>query len=1018
MPRFRALPCTTSGMVPSCRALAAWISLAACAAAQVVIPPNTGVPNRAPTVPSPQHDLALEALAAGDYDAAGQIAVDAHRGSVQIGGGRWIDTIASAALLGECLFEVGDFAAAVAHYEEAMLLEAAHADWMLSLQFPPQPLRAAATAGRVGTWGRSRRNTTAAAIPDTVAIRTSAGDPQDVLKRGGALVADFDRPVRPQEIMRMLVIAIYRHGAILGPLARESAAVDKVEAALAQRRAPANHWSQAWIDVALGVACWSQGKPEAAGPLLTRGLVIGNQFDHALTPWGLIVLGRIALDADRFEQAAEIFEEATYAAAGCGDIRALEEAFALAATAHALAGTRGVPPTIARGCDEARGRLPALRARLLAIQAEELVTAGDPRRASAALADIDPRLLQSKAGKGPLGARVKYAKSLIGYAAGNQAEGDTALGEALAIARARSPRLFQTATLAAAVAAGSGAVSDRLADEFFALFLADPAGRDFARDPLEALAVSSADHSAAFAAWQAVAGRRDADSAVEVAEAALRHRWLATQALGGRRLAIDRLLAADPRGLDPRVAALRASLLGDHADLAEVVDAMARIRGEVAAAVVAVPPAAVDVSTEPALAARRSVLEAGIAAGREAIPLSFPPLMKGAEIRGRLEPRQLILSFRQDATGLVGMLESRDRFATWQVRQAAGLPAEIVALAKGLCLFDADAPVVAERLAEGDWQAAAERIERMLFENSRITLAEGVDELVIVPDGWLWYVPFELLPIGTGAGIAEASAGPARLRDRCRIRYAPTRSLAVGRRDERGPGFVGVHAGRMWRGDKPDAAATVATLRGAMPEAAVASLGAAPTVPEPLAAAACDTLLVLDAIAGTGPASAWPLLPSAGGKDGSMTFADWLLAPVKRPRVVMLPGLATAMADGLAKPPPRPGDELFMAATDLLAAGADTALLSRWRMGGKACTDLMTEFLRDSQGSAGRPAAVAWQRAVDVVLAEPPDVVREPRIRDAAAPLDAPLHPIFWAGYMLIDCGATAAAAAAAPGVP
>ncbi|MFM7183737.1 MAG: hypothetical protein ACKO4Z_03055, partial [Planctomycetota bacterium] len=704
-------------MVRSCRAFAAWICLAACAAAQIVIPPNTGVPNRAPTVPSPEHDLALEALAAGDYETAGQIAAGEHRGSVQIGGGRWIDTIASAALLGECLFEVGDFAGAVARYEEAMLLEAAHAEWMLSLQFPPQPLRAAATAGRVGTWGRSRRTTTAAAIPETIAIRTSAGDPQEVLKRGGALVADYDRPVRPQEIMRMLVIAIYRHGAILGPLARESAAVDKVEAALAQRRALPNHWSQAWIDVALGVACWSQGKPEAAGPLLTRGLAIGNQFDHALTAWGLIVLGRIALDADRFEQAAGLFEEATYVAAEFGDARALEEAFSLAAAAHAMAGARGVPPTIARGCDEARGRLPALRARLLAIQAEELAAAGDPRRAAAALADIDPRLLQAAAGKAALGARVKYAKSLIGYAAGNQAEGDASLGDALAIARTRSPRLFQTTALAAAVAAGTGGVSDRLADEFFQLFLADPAGRDFARDPLDALAVSSADQAAAFAAWQGVANRRDTGAAVEVAEAALRHRWLATQPLGGRRLAIERLLAADPRTLEPQVAALRASLLGDHPDLAEVVDGMTRIRGEVAAAVVAVPPPAVDVTAQRGLAARRSLLEAGIAAGRRAIPLSFPPLTKTADIRKRLEPRQLILSFRSDATGLVAMLESRDRFATWQVRQAAGLPAEIAALAKGLCLFDADAPVVAARLAEGDWQASAERIERMIFEN-------------------------------------------------------------------------------------------------------------------------------------------------------------------------------------------------------------------------------------------------------------------------------------------------------------
>jgi hypothetical protein len=59
-------------------------------------------------------------------------------------------------------------------------------------------------------------------------------------------------------------------------------------------------------------------------------------------------------------------------------------------------------------------------------------------------------------------------------------------------------------------------------------------------------------------------------------------------------------------------------------------------------------------------------------------------------------------------------------------------------------------------------------------------------------------------------------------------------------------------------------------------------------------------------------------------------------------------------------------------------------------------------------GGPAEPAAEAWQRAVDVVIAEPPDAAREPRIREAdAAPLTAPLHPIFWSGYMLVDGGTT-----------
>ena len=999
-------------MVSIRRAACVWVFIAAGAAAQVVLPPDMGVPGRAPTVPGPEHDLALERLAAGDYDAATDLASREYRGSVRMGADRWIDSIASAALLGECLFETGDFDAAIARYEEAMLVEAARGDWLLAVQFPPQPLRASG-AGRAGTWGRSRRNTVPGAIPETIAIRQSSGDAQEVLKRGGVLMADHDRLVRPQEIMRMLVVAIYRHAVLLGPLAREANALDAVEAALARRAAPPNHWSQAWIDVALGVICWAQGKPEAAGPLLTRGLVAGNQFDHALTAWGLIVLGRMALDADQPQRAAELFEEATYAAADFGDVRALEEAFALAATAHALAGTRGVPPVIARGCDQLRGELPALHARLVAIEAERWAAARDVRSASAALREIDPRLLQATAGRNTLGCRTMYARALAAYAAGDEAAGDAALRDAIGLQARRSPRLFQTRVLTGVVRAGGNAIPDRIAESMYARLLADPDGRDFALDPLDALSVAAQERSDAFATWLAVATRRDAEAAVDVAEAAVRHRWLVAQPLGGRRLAVERWIAADPRALDPQVAAARATLLGDRPELAETVERMTRLRGDVAAAIVAADPPAVDVDAYPELAARRGLAVAEIAAGRDGVPMAFPPLATAAEVRGRLEPRQLLLSFRWSDAGLVGMLESRERFATWQVRQAAGLPGEIASLAKGLCLFDADAPVVAARLAEGDWRGSAERIERMLFENSRVTLAEGIDELVIVPDGWLWYVPFELLPIGSAG---DPAGDRPLLRDLCRVRYAPTRSLAVMPRDDRGPGPVGLQFGRIARGEKEDSEAMADAVRQVVPSGSVAVLGGA-GVPAAVAAAACDTLVVLDAIPAEGPPSGWPLVAAGGGRGAKpLTLGEWLSPPAKRPTRVLVPGLATALAGGLAKPPPRPGDELFFASTDLLAAGAQTVVLSRWPMGGKTCGDLVTEFLRAAVGGPAEPAAKAWQRAVDVVIAEPPDAAREPRIREAdAAPLTAPLHPIFWSGYMLVDCGA---APAAPPPVP
>jgi hypothetical protein len=142
----------------------------------------------------------------------------------------------------------------------------------------------------------------------------------------------------------------------------------------------------------------------------------------------------------------------------------------------------------------------------------------------------------------------------------------------------------------------------------------------------------------------------------------------------------------------------------------------------------------------------------------------------------------------------------------------------------------------------------------------------------------------------------------------------------------------------------------------------------------------------------------------------AMTFADWLEPPLKRTRRILLPGLQTAMAGGLAKLPERPGNDVFIAATDLIAAGSETAVVSRWRMGGKTAADLMVEFLRDvtTAGPDGTlpDTSASWQRAVDLVIAERPDPVREPRLKaNAKAVLADATHPFLWASYMLLDCG-------------
>ena len=1003
-----------------------FVAVSACVAAaqQVVVPPTFGVPASAGPKPSPTYDAAWRALAEGNFSGGLELAMDEYRGCTRIGNQRWIDSIAGATVVGECHYERGEYAQAVAAYDEALALAAQQPGWLLAVQFPPQHLRPAA-GRRAATWGRSDRGTAPAAIPDEMPIRQQAPDPQQVLQKGGALTSTFDQPIRPQEIMRSLVIALYRRGEILGPLGREATAIDGVARALARRPAPPNHYSQAWIDVALGTALWAQGKSDQAGPLLTRGLTAGPGLDHGLTPWGLVVLGRISLDADRAADAARQFEEAALAAAAAGDARAIEEAFRLAFAAHMLAGTRGVPETIRAAGDAVgvRDGLDVLRARLLAMRAEALAAAGDARAASAALADIDPRVLRGEPGQATVGAEAAYAAALAAFTAGDLEAGESHLERALVVARGRSTPLFQTARLAELVTAGAS-LSDRQAEELCARYLGPPQPRDFGVDPLGTLAAITASRQPAFEAWIGVAARRGAeranDAVLDPVEAARRDRWLSARPLGGRLVAAERLLAADPDTLEAADAARRAGIVAQRPDLGPLLDTVAKQRTALAAAALAArqgpagvaprgPAGAADewarYGTRSAEIARHAAL---LAAGRAPLTVEFPPLMPSAEIRRRLPERHLILSFHWTTRGLSGVLESRDRFVVWEVRQAAGLPAEIASLARGLCLFDPQGPVGTDKLRDSDWRGPAGRIERMVFENSRVALGEGIDELVIVPDGWLWYVPFELLPVSSARGGA-GDAAPRPLGEVCRIRYCPTRSLAVAALPAPRPlGPIGIHAGRIVRGDDHAAAADVlARLTAQMDRAVPVSMSAAGP-PAALVASVFDALAVFDESGGNGAAAL--LVPPAAGR-AALAFTDWVAPPTKRPQVVLLPGLQTAIAGGLEEKslPPRPGDDIFMPVTDLIAAGARTAVVSRWRVGGGTCVDIMGEFLREvTAGDVGQreSASALWRRAVDIVTAECPDPVREPRLRQQAdAALADASHPFLWAGYMLIDCG-------------
>jgi hypothetical protein len=301
-----------------------------------------------------------------------------------------------------------------------------------------------------------------------------------------------------------------------------------------------------------------------------------------------------------------------------------------------------------------------------------------------------------------------------------------------------------------------------------------------------------------------------------------------------------------------------------------------------------------------------------------------------------------------------------------------------------------------------------------IFADGRFDLAKTTD-LAIVPDSWLWYMPFEILaPPGAPAGST--------LVERLPIHYGPTAALAVGdSRPFRRPQHTGIVANDLANDTSEVGVAAMQAL-----EAAVASpVRFAPPMSHAgrMLAPLLDELVVLDNVdMERNDPYGWSPLPRSRGKSAD-NLSSWMGVPIEGPERMVLAGFPTAAETGL-KAPKRgegvaalPGGELFDAVCGLMACGTRTVLLSRWRTGGQMNLQLVREFVQElPQGSA----AEAWRRSILLARETPLDAAQEPRLKkldETAEPPEAS-HPFFWAGYLLIDTGTHVAVEPSLPQAP
>jgi hypothetical protein len=398
-----------------------------------------------------------------------------------------------------------------------------------------------------------------------------------------------------------------------------------------------------------------------------------------------------------------------------------------------------------------------------------------------------------------------------------------------------------------------------------------------------------------------------------------------------------------------------------------------------------------------AISQQQEMILREIALRREPAGMLFPPLHSTAEIQKSLPTGHAALVFLCTSRHTYAFLLNNQRYGYWQIGSTAGLYSKIQMFLRQMGHFDQNAEVGIKELTDQQWKKTGKQILETMLKGSQADFSQPFEELVIVPDGPFWYLPFEALQ-------TVVNKEPCSLISRFRIRYAPTFSLVMTDNRGRKPSaHTAIAVGPMFSRDTETASReAVEHIARVLPgcEALHAPSPAASSIYSTL----FDRLIVLADIPTVDAPSGWMPLPGERTKTGN-TLGDWLTLPWGGPDEIVLPGYHTASESALKRVvPAAAGNEVFLSVCGLMGSGARTVLLSRWRTGGRTSFDLVREFVQELPHTS---PADSFQRAVFLTVDSQLNLDEEPRIKRGTdeSKLPKATHPMFWAGYLLVDSG-------------
>jgi hypothetical protein len=784
--------------------------------------------------------------------------------------------------------------------------------------------------------------------------------------------------------------------------------------------APPNHWSNAWIDVLRGLAQVGMGKLDEADMLLGRALVVEGQFDHPLTCVALLEQGRIAMTKGNQQRAAQLLAEAGFSAFYFDDWGVLTESALGGWINHLASNSPGVyPPLESIAAWAQANRLQHVSVKTRLAQAESLLWLGQFSNGAGLVEDVGRRMSGMRGGLPTV--HHLFLQAVIQLLQGKADQGGEILSRALTLQAGVSLRNFQI--LLTNQLFDSREAPARVAVDFYKALLADPTPIEWTRDPLDAMAVMKTGQDAAFDRWfLAALERKEPPLAFEIAERAKRRRYLASQPFGGRLLALRAILESPVTSLSQEAILQRQQILGKFPEYQALSDAGLKARDQLRASPI-LPNNPAETKALGALydawensAIKRQQMLTQIAARRIASAFEFPPFRTTAELQQALGQGESLVAFHNVDGNLYGFALTTTDARLWQLPDARRLRAGLADSLKAIGNYGANRQLSMAELESDAWRESSKAAYTAIFGEGNFDVSKTTG-LIVVPDDVLWYLPFEIL---VPTGPKPAAADEKVLADRFPVRYGPTGALAVAQPQPlRRTQHTGILANDLeFAGDENSRTALLQELAAAFPRPLVLT----DTLPAPanLISPLMDQFVVMDDIADTAAIGEAPsLLPRSRGT-GKGWLNNWITLPVGGPEQIVLTGVATEAEQGLKAPkrtssrstaarPEAAGGEIFQSLCNLMAGGARSVLMTRWRTSGRTNFELVREFAKELPNA---PASDAWQRACLLAREAPLDATREPRLKHSDETGDLPTadHPFFWAGYILVDTGPRAEA--------